>query len=244
MEHDAVTVDGSDNIELHSVSSSSSEETMKSIDWKPYSSWLSKEGYQPSTIAATLRNLRVVRADLNVRGKLLPHYEAHIKRYMRFVDHSRKNPLGDVFLKRLQKAGFEPSSKRRKHGRRIKELLSPEDWALLKAKLRKGDDISKLLCAYMVSGVRVSVFLNWLIREVDEDLLSDKVSRDWIQGWRKDFSTSICRTDKARTRVFQILCETERCAYSRMRMRLQELGEELKLSVDLDTLYKSHVSLQ
>jgi hypothetical protein len=195
----------------------------ESVDWKAYSSWLSKEGYQPSTIDATLRNLRVVCEALSDIGNLQPHYEPHIKRYLRFVDHSRKNMLGgSAFLKKLQKAGYEPASNRRKHGRRTKDPLILENWKRLKDKLQIGDDISRLLWAYMLSGVRVSEFLN-------SDIRVTALSTPLPQNWK----------------VYRVLGDSnKRSVYSRMRKRLQEVAEELNLGVDLDTLYKSRSHLQ
>jgi hypothetical protein len=97
-----------------------------------------------------------------------------------------------------------------------------ENWKRLKDKLQIGDDISRLLWAYMLSGVRVSEFLN-------SDIRVTALSTPLPQNWK----------------VYRVLGDSnKRSVYSRMRKRLQEVAEELNLGVDLDTLYKSRSHLQ
>jgi hypothetical protein len=194
-----------------------------------YEAWLNKEGYQPSTIAVSVRLIGMVFD--NVDGH--PDYcEAHIRRYLRFVEKTRKNPLGKRFTGIMRLRGFEAAADIRKHGNRSKKLLHAGNWMQLRAKLRRGDEISRLLVAYMQSPYRISDFLKLRANSVTSEDVRDKISRDWI------------RDKGGRQPLYKLLCNTERCAYSRMRKRLQQTCKKMGLDADFDTLYKSFQVLE
>jgi hypothetical protein len=200
----------------------------KEPDLTAYEAWLKKQGYQPSTVVVTLRHLRTVA----VEGRIPQYREAHVQRYLRYVAETKKNPMGKKFAQQMKAKGLVPSAKIRKQGRRTKDPLQAGDWAELRSVLRRGDDISKLLVAYMQSPYRISEFLLLDANKVTEEDVCDKRSRDWL------------KKAGGRGPVYAILCDTERCAYSRMRRRLQVVGEKMSLTVDLDTLYKSFHELE
>jgi hypothetical protein len=188
---------------------------------QPYADWLKNEGYQESTINATLRHLRLC------HGREC--CEPHTRRYLRYVSETRKNPLGREFLDLAMKAGYEASADRRRSGGRVKDALSEANWARLKAKLRRGDEISWMLVAYMQSAYRIGQFLKLSASKVDETDIDDKISLDWVRT----------ASDGEKLPLYKILCKTERCAYYRMRRRLLETCEKLGIAADFDTLYKS-----
>jgi hypothetical protein len=194
------------------------------MNLKSYSGWLKTEGYQPSTAQVTLRHIRVVAAAFNAGESIPEHCEPHVRRYLRFVAKTRKNPAGRAFVKQMLKDGFEPVADIQKHGARDRANLRPGDWDLLRAKLRRGDDISRMLVAYMQSTYRIGEFLN--LRANEAVAIDDRIARSWIQA-------------RGSKKIYKILCATERCAYYRMRRRLQILCKTLRLDADLDTLYKS-----
>jgi hypothetical protein len=192
-----------------------------------YETWLKDEGYQESTILVTLRHIKAVYAH---RDKdVAKTRAAHVRRYLRFVAKTRKNPLGRKFVQRMLGLGLEAAVDSPNHGKRSKTNLTDDQWLDLRAKLRRGDDTSRLLIAYMESPYRIGEFLNLRIGQLVDDDVQDKISRAWI-------------TDKklgARARLFQVLCKTERCAYSRIRRRLQQICKALEMEADLDTLYRT-----
>ena len=196
-------------------------------DLKLYREWLVKKGYQNSTIDATIRHLKTVWH----KPEALSYRGAHVRRYLLYVSATRRNPLGQKFTTYMtEKHGLEAVTETRKHGARTKVTLRNDQWGILRAVLRSGDSINRLLIAYMESPFRISEFLDMELREVDEKTVCDKRSRDWL------LSIFINTRHK---KVYQVLCPTKRCAYSRMRRRLMALSAELTFEVDLDTLYKT-----
>jgi hypothetical protein len=192
-----------------------------------YQDWLKREGYQPSTIRATLRHLKGA-----VNTGVLATRQAHLRRYLLFVKKTRSNPLGRAFTHKLKQEGIEPAAEIVKQGRTVKTLLTRKAWKQLRARLRRAGagDEGRLLAAYMESPYRIGDFLNFRIADVTpED--TDKAGFKWLQSFRKN------------TRVYEVLCETERCAYYRLRKKLSEVAEDMGLSVDLDTLYKSYFAV-
>lgn len=205
------------------------------VNLDAYEAWLKKEGYQESTIKATLRHTRVL-ADNPTAD---PGYRMPIaKRYLRFVVATRREPLGKAFTKRLKARGIEPANKHPRQGARVKDVLSRQRFVQLRAKLRElgrgGDVTALLLVAYMQSPLRVGEFLRLRRSDVDEASVADAKSRAWLE--RQDL--------KPRARLFEILCKTERCTYVRMRRKLAEVAAEQRIAVDLDTLYKSFHAMQ
>ena len=206
-----------------------------SVNLDAYEQWLQEEGYQPSTIKATLRHTRVL-ADNPTAD---PGYRLPIaKRYLRFVAATRREPLGKAFTKRLKARGIEPASVHPRQGARVKDVLPRHRFVELRARLRQlgrgGDETALLLVAYMQSPLRVGEFLRLRPKQIDELSIVDKISRDWI----------LDRDLKPRTPIYKLLCDTEKCTYVRLRRKLQEVAEELRINVDLDTLYKSFHAMQ
>jgi hypothetical protein len=205
-------------------------------DLHGYELWLRKEGYQPSTIEATLRNLRSAED-----GPVRPHHHAHIRRYLRFVAETRRQPLGSKFTKWLRLKAFDASIKRRRHGARVKSALTRQEWTILKKRLRQHKDpVSRLLLAYMLCPYRVGEFLRLDVVAVGEDDIQDKISRDWLGSMTAELRKKGLR----HKRVYDTLCTTERCAYARLRRKLQIVCEGLGYEADLDTLYKSFHELK
>lgn len=200
------------------------------VDLEPYEVWLKSEGYQDSTILVTLRHIRGVYntfKDYPERGKSRDK-APHVRRYLRFVAKTRKNPLGRKFTETMLGLGLEPSTAIEKQGKRDGRCLTPAQWKALRQQLQAGDDIAKLLVAYMESPYRIGDFLNLRAYEVTSDDVSHKPSLEWI------------RKTGGRRPLYRLLCSTQRCAYYRMRSRLQRLSEKLKFETNLDNLYKTY----
>jgi hypothetical protein len=201
----------------------------KTPDLSRYKKWLIDQGYQPSTVEVSLRHIRALsRVDWTHPRRIPEYRNAHIRRYLRYVELEKKHPLGKRFALAMRHAGLVPTTAIAKQGSRAKTLLGSTDWTVLRGKLRRGDDASKLLVAYMQSPYRISEFLRQHAHQISEEDIADKISRDWIieVGGRQP--------------LYQILCETERCTYYRLRRRLQEVCAKLGYDVDFDTLYKSY----
>jgi hypothetical protein len=196
------------------------------IDFSTYEAWLKKERYQASTRALSVRNLMTIANHPN--KKIAPYLIPQAQRYIRFVTETKKNPMGVAFLARLKKQGIEASEAIKKAGKRSKTTLTPAKLAKIKAKLRGGSEVDRLILAYAFSGMRVAAFLHMPCSNMQEH--PDKISRDWVAK-----AVDVSWNDP----MYKLLCKTERCAYSRMRTRMREVAEQLKIDVDLDTLYLS-----
>ena len=196
------------------------------IDLSTYEAWLKKERYQASTRALSIRNLMTITNHPNKRiaSYLIPQAQ----RYVRFVAQTKKNPMGAKFLARLKKQKIEASESIKKAGKRSKPVLTAAKLSKLQAKLRSGDEVDRLILAYAFSGMRVAAFLHMPCSNMQEH--PDKISRDWVAK-----AVDVSWNDP----MYKLLCKTERCAYSRMRTRMREVAEQLKMDVDLDTLYLS-----
>lgn len=210
---------------------------------KPYEAWLRAEGYQPSTVEVTLRHLYTVNenriSSLFNAMPVAPYRIPHVRRYLRYVALTRRNPLGRAFVAEMKRQGIEASAEIRKQGGRTKKNLTKYQWWRLRGLLREGDNTSKLLLAYMLSPYRISEFLDMEVRLVSEEDITDHVSRKWLQA------TNLLVPKRNRTRkLYELLCPTKRCAYSRLRRTLREACKELRVPVDLDTLYKSYHVLE
>jgi hypothetical protein len=190
-----------------------------------YEAWLHQEGYQDSTIQVTLRHIKAV----SVQPERHPGHRApHVRRYLRFVAKTRKNPLGRPFVERMLGHGLAAASDIEKQGARDKDCLTESQWKTLRANLRGGDPIARLLVAYMESPFRIGDFLNLQADRVTADDVSDKISRDWIRRFG------------GKKKLYKMLCPTQRCAYYRLRRRLQIISTKMKVATDLDTLYKTY----
>lgn len=214
-------------------------------DLSGYEAWLTGEGYQPSTIKATLRHLKNVAETPN---KVAEHQGAHVRRYLRYVSKTQRHPFGRVFAQTLHKQGYEAASDVRKPGSRSKGLLTGRQWTALRSRLRirGGDDTDKLLVAYMESPYRISEFLQLQVGKLTEEDVTDKRALAWLKSAGRSSASSNGKAraaGKRSQRVFKVLCETERCTYYRLRKRLRDVCDKMNLSADLDTLYKSYYEL-
>lgn len=200
----------------------------KKPDLSSYRLWLIGRGYQPSTVQASLRHMRALaRRDWSIPKPIPSHLKPQVRRYLRYVKDSGRDPMGARFSQAVAAQGLEAASDIRFQGPREKTLLGSRQWTTLRAKLRRGDTASKLLVAYMMSPYRVGEFLNLRADQITEDDVADKISRDWI------------RKEGGRRRVFKLVCPTERCTYYRMRRRLQEVCDKLEYEADFDSLNKA-----
>lgn len=192
-----------------------------------YRAWLVDKGYKTSTIDATLRHLRVVVDNPEDVG----YRATHVKRYLLYVSLTKRNPLGQRFTEHMTTGhGLEAVADTTKGGGNIKALLDNGQWYQLRQTLRRGDNLDKLLLAYMESPYRISEFLELSVKAVDKDTIQHAWSRNWIA------KTFINPRDK---QLYQILCPSAQCAYSRMRRRLSVVADKLGFSADLNTLYKT-----
>lgn len=203
----------------------------KKLDLDGYKRWLVRQGYQPSTVQVSMRHLRALVA-WEIPKKLPKYRHAHIRRYLRYVDETKDNPMGSKFLQGMKSLGLTPAMDISKQGPRGKTLLGSHDWTALRSRLRRGDEASRLLVAYMLSPYRIGEFLNLNAHKVDETDIADKISRDWI------------RQNGGRKKLYRLVCETERCTYYRMRRRLQDICDKLEVEADFDSLYKTYQSIK
>lgn len=198
-----------------------------------YRAWLVDKGYQPSTIDATLRHLKVVAKD----PAALMYRGPHIRRYLLFVEDTQCNPLGRKFTKHMLALGLKAAADTRKGGAHTKDLLTRPEWSKLNNRLRKGGrDLDLLICAYMHSMLRVSEFLGQSLPDIQRSLTNDSASATfWLRNAMRDQFIN-----PRGKRVYQLLCPSSRCAYSRMRRRLAAIATDLNIEVDLNTVYKTH----
>lgn len=203
---------------------------MRILDLTGYESWLKAEGYQRSTTEMTLRQLRLAIAESHAGKRFSPRRVPHVRRYLAFVAETRKNPAGGELISCARSRGLHAVVKGRQHGARTREVLSPKQWSELRSALRRTKEpVALLIVAYMHAGRRISPFLRLHPRMARfENVIADKLSRDWIKS-----------VANGHAHIYQILCTTERCAYARMRRRLQLFCEQTGFDVDLDTLYRS-----
>jgi len=204
-------------------------------DLTSYRDWLHAQLYQPSTIDSTLRALTLRRSP-SKHGPETPH----VRRYLRFVAETKQNPMGRDFLAHARLVGHKASSDAPRPGSRKREVLTRGQWTKLLATLRRvavedNDDTARMLLAYMHSGRRVTNFLGLVasFAAEREDFVADKLSRNWVA------ERSQMIRSPGRVLVYQLLCDSERCAYSRMRRRLKAVAGKLGFDVDLDSLRRS-----
>ncbi len=202
----------------------------------PYVAWLKTEGYQPSTINATLHEVFSACSALILWDSDIPH----IRRYLRFVEQTKKNPLGPKFLEHCAQHNLTPSKRGSPSGRRVRKPISSAQWAELRTALRQdGDDTSKMLVAYMFCDLRIMKFLGQQLGSATDSIapvITDKRSRDWLLSYTEHAFTT--------RRVYELLGKTPRAAYARMRRKLQDFSVMCRINVDLDTLYRSRPSAE
>jgi hypothetical protein len=205
---------------------------MKTPDLTEYEAWLKTEGYQPSTITVALRYaLTIAKRGGAVEAAT---YGPSIQRYLRYVEDTGKHPLGREVEAKLKAAGYKPSADVKLSGKRKKSALSRERWGALRSALRaEGSDESKLVIAYMHSGLRIMRFLELSSGLAQKPaFIADKLSRDWI-------AKKVAGKSRP---LYRLVCDapdSSRCAYARLRRKLIDVAEGIKLDVDLDILYHS-----
>jgi hypothetical protein len=215
------------------------------LNLKPYVKWLKKRGYQDSTIVVTIRNLILAYTDCAPLGKkgwapatidvTAEPYKSHLGRYLKFVQETRRQPLGSRFTLLLKRKGLKPIRDTNLQGPRRKTLLTLKSWENLRRRLRKYDGASdsntgRLLLAYMSSPHRVTDFLRLRADKLDSGDVGDSASRGWLAGF-------------GNVPLHEVLCSTERCAYYRLRTCLQNVSQDSGVVVDLDTVRKSYQAL-
>ena len=196
-----------------------------------YRVWLTDKGYQSSTIDATLRHLKVVAKD----PEALKYRGPHVRRYLLFVEDTKNNPLGKKFTDYMIAMGLSAAADTRKGGAHTKELLSAAQWGKLDRKLRNGKNLDCLLWAYMHSGLRISQFLGQTLPQLERALGDESPPAAF---WLRSAMRSAFINPRGK-KVFQILCPSSRCAYSRMRRRLAALANDLNIEADLNTIHKT-----
>lgn len=207
---------------------------MATETFEKYGRWLVKEDYQPTTINVTLRHMETLLKRIKDKpGKQHKQYASDVKRYLRYVELTRAGAsVPRALVSYKNKYGLVAVRATNKDGQRVKKTLSSQEWAKLKAHLRKGDTTAKLLLAYMHTPLRVSAFLDLLVSAVAEETVADKISRDWLD------------THGPKMRLFEVLCPTQRCTYARLRKLLQKTCDALDLNADLETLNKTFHELK
>ncbi len=200
----------------------------KQIDFSAYETWLKKEKYQKSTVVLSVRTLKAVVASSK---KVPPYLIPTVQRYLRFVADTRKNPIGPAFCARMKKQGIEASAKIKKVGKRQKPVMTGKALESFRAQLHKGDDIDKLIAAYLSSGMRAADFL---VSSCGAFTSDDTAANTWIRS-----KTSVAWTAP----MFKLVADSQSIAYSRMRTRMRDHGKRMKMRLDLDTLYLSRREL-
>jgi hypothetical protein len=216
------------------------------VDLKLYIKWLEKRGYQDSTIVVTIRNLILAYSDCAPLGKKgwepatidirIDPYRSHLCRYLKFVQETRRQPLGAPFTALLKDNKLKPIRDTHLHGRRSKSILTLKSWENLRRRIQRRDSVNgdsntdRLLLAYTSSPHRVTDFLRLRADKLGAADVGDKAARGWLAGF-------------GNVPLHEVLCVTERCAYYRLRTRLQDVCEEMGVTVDLDTVRKSYQAL-
>lgn len=196
-------------------------------DLSTYKRWLAKEGYQPTTIELTLQHLGVLAI---TRYPGMPRRVPHARRYLRFVESTGKNPMGDAFVQHLRDAGITAAVDRVRSGKRTRKALTPEQWSKLRTALRKdGSHAAKLVIAYVYSSRRISAFLQLNTRfAADASFIDDAPSRRWIA----DHAVGTVP-------LYKFLAMTEHGAHIRMLRKLHTCASKVGLDVDLDSLSRT-----
>lgn len=181
------------------MTSATKTDKRDAYDLSDYEKWLRRGGYQPSTMVVTLRNLRTIAAEGKKPAETL---EPHIRRYLRFVEETKKQPLGRDFTAKMKKAGIAPSAAIEKHGKRPSKLLDMKSMSALRSKLRRGEETDLLIAAYMNSGMRITAFIALRADKVTDEH-TDAVSRKWIKknGGSKPLYRLLCETEIGRAHV-------------------------------------------
>jgi hypothetical protein len=192
-----------------------------------YTDWLRTQKYTDSTIEASLKVLR--RLDhakpdpRNLTDRFL------LRRYLRYVKETRRNPLGRTFTEALSQLGLEPAVPRAVPGKRKRKLLTVTEFHVLKDRCLRSEDVATVLVGfYMMSGKKPHDFLQ------QKTLIRDNAA---VFKVRQDILLS-------RPVVYENLSTSLSWAYRTLLAAAKKQGEALGLDVDLDILYRSRLQLR
>lgn len=184
-----------------------------------YTTWLRSKKYTPSTIDASIRVLRRLNRE---NPKPTRSDEFLLRRYLRYVKETRRNPLGKRFTSVLEKQGLDPTSERAMSGTRKRELLMMGQFHDLKDRcLNSTDKTAMLVGFYMVSGKKPREFLQ------------QKHSAS-------SFSDHFPRTG---TFLYENLSPSITWAYRMLLAAAKREAAALDIDADLDILYRSRLAL-
>ncbi len=195
-----------------------------------YTRWLTEQGFRPATIEATLRAvLRQRRQGAALRGSDAPH----LKRYLLYVERTRREPLGEAFTKSLYALGLVAAQERNKCGHtRVQDPPTAAQVSALKERLRRCGDVGRLALIYMQSGLRVGAFLRISFKGA---FTIYPLHAAWLK--------EACDRTNAK-RLYQILSSSKRKAYRQLDARVRKEAAALDFEAGLDTLYKSRLQLR
>jgi hypothetical protein len=195
-----------------------------------YRDWLKKQRYTPSTIEASLKVLRRLDA---VEPKPTPTDEFLLRRYLRYVKESRRNPMGEKFTEALKTKHdlFRPAVERAKSGKRKRRLLTLTEFHELKTRLlKRGDDAGPLLVLYMSTGMKPRTFLQTQIKSAQFGFPLS------IASWLSEHDRSIF--------LYQIISPSLSWAYRKLLAVLKKEAAGMDIDADLGTLYRSRLELR
>jgi hypothetical protein len=189
-----------------------------------YKAWLETQKYTPSTIEASLKVLR--RIDHNKPDPRNRTDKFLLRRYMRYVKETRRNPLGMKFTETLEGLGIRAAIPRSVYGTRKRKLLSVTEFHSLKDRCLSSDEVASVLVGfYMMSGKKPHEFLT------QKTLVRDNSAVFKIRN-------DILLNKKI---VYENLSSSISWAYRTMLAAAKKEGEALNLDVDLDILYRSRL---
>lgn len=189
-----------------------------------YETWLKDEGYQPTTIKASVRALQ--RQDLK-NPAALPSDKVRLQRYLLFTQVSGEHPLGQGFSRALKRAGLRPAQVRAKGGNRQHPVLGLKQFGKLMDALKEcDDDAARMLVLYMNSGMRINAFLSQTRAQT-----ATAVPPSWLLEQPK------------RKKLYEVLSPSLTWARRKMLRVLQQEAARLGVDADLDTVWRSRDAL-
>lgn len=196
---------------------------MTTQDLSGYESWLKAEGYQPTTIRASLYALkrRVVRETSTV----LESDKICLRRYLLFTQVTGEHPLGPGFSEALVGEGLRAAQLKAKGGHRKRAALDRGKLGKLLNALQEGGDDSQLLAIYASSSLRINDFLS----QRCEDVVSPAL-QTWLENRPK------------REFVYETVSPSLSWARRRLLRKLRTEASKLDINADLDTLWRSRWS--
>lgn len=197
---------------------------METQDLSGYASWLKAEGYQQSTIRASLYALKRHAA----KKAFVPHTSDKIclQRYLLFTQVTGEHPLGQGFSEALVGAGLRAAQTKAKGGGRNRPALDTTQLGKLLGVLQEQEDgDAQLLSIYANSGLRINDFLS----QRCEDVVSPA-----LQAWFKD--------KPKREFIYELVSTSLSWSRRRLLRKLRTEASKLDINADLDTLRRSRWS--